>query len=54
MEWDLSNFCDTIELLVAFLWLTNLVRRDDPVFDWKFDTLADMADAVEEEAVKGK
>lgn len=24
-------------------------NRDDPVFDWKFDTLADMADAVEKE-----
>jgi hypothetical protein len=24
-------------------------NRDDPVYDWKFDTLADMADAVEKE-----
>jgi hypothetical protein len=24
-------------------------NRDDPVWDWKFDTLAGMADAVEQE-----
>jgi FMN phosphatase YigB (HAD superfamily) len=24
-------------------------NRDDPVWNWKFDTLADMADAVEKE-----
>jgi 2-haloalkanoic acid dehalogenase type II len=27
-------------------------NRDDPVFDWEFDTLADMADAVEKEAAE--
>jgi hypothetical protein len=24
-------------------------NREDPVWNWKFDTLADMADAVEKE-----
>jgi 2-haloalkanoic acid dehalogenase type II len=27
-------------------------NRDNPVWDWKFDTLADMADAVEKESAK--
>ncbi|KAH6878352.1 HAD-like domain-containing protein [Alternaria rosae] len=27
-------------------------NRDDPVYTWKFDTLADMADAVEKEAAE--
>jgi 2-haloalkanoic acid dehalogenase type II len=27
-------------------------NREDPVFDWKFDTLADMADAVEKEVAE--
>jgi hypothetical protein len=25
-------------------------NREEPVWDWKFDTLGDMADAVEREA----
>lgn len=29
-------------------------NRDDPVYNWKFDTLAEMADAVEKELVEKK
>ncbi|KAF2686319.1 HAD-like protein [Lentithecium fluviatile CBS 122367] len=29
-------------------------NRDDPVYNWKFDTLAEMADAVEKELAEGK
>jgi 2-haloalkanoic acid dehalogenase type II len=31
-----------------------LGNRADPVYNWKFDTLADMADAVEKELAEGK
>jgi 2-haloalkanoic acid dehalogenase type II len=33
---------------------TFLGNRDDPVYNWKFDTLAEMADAVEKELAGGK
>jgi 2-haloalkanoic acid dehalogenase type II len=29
-------------------------NREDPVYNWKFDTLAEMADAVEKELAEGK
>jgi len=31
-----------------------LGNRDNPVYNWKFDTLAEMADAVEKELAEGK
>lgn len=51
-----SQFHDhhpTKELGIRSAWIyrpgATMGNRDDPVFDWKFDTLGDMADAVDEE-----
>ncbi|KAJ4356385.1 uncharacterized protein N0V89_004418 [Didymosphaeria variabile] len=48
--------CKDIGITSAWIYRPGAIlgNRDDPVFNWKFDQLADMADAVDEEINSGR
>lgn len=48
--------CQDMGITSAWIYRPGSIKgdRDDPVYNWKFDELADMADAVDEELKEGE